>query len=249
MKKKFDLKKYDKECASLYDILISNIKISIYQQSMIKKRLIRKVNRAIKLSCAIANKPLKLSLKESYFKRLCSKLKQDYEFFFVNDPSLKEKKEILFSSLPFEALIIYRFSHDIDNLEVPYLGMSLSKIAHSKTGIDINPKSYIGCPIFIDHGTGIVIGESTCIGNNCKLYHGVTLGATSLERGRKLVKSKRHPTLLDNVVVYANTAILGGNTIIGNNTIIGCNLLIKESVANNNIVSIKQNLTYKLKVK
>lgn len=109
----------------------------------------------------------------------------------------------------------------------------MQEYAHSKTGIDIHPGATIGDNFFIDHGTGVVIGETTIIGNNVKIYQGVTLGALSLSKGQNLKNVKRHPTIEDNVVIYANATILGGETVIGENTIIGGNTFIYQSIEKN----------------
>ena len=124
----------------------------------------------------------------------------------------------------------------------------ITEYAHSKTGIDIHPGATIGKNFFIDHGTGIVIGETTIIGNDVKIYQGVTLGALSLSKGSKLKNVKRHPTILNNVTIYSGASIFGGETIIGNNVTIGSNVFITESIADDTIVMIdKPKLIYKEK--
>jgi len=130
--------------------------------------------------------------------------------------------------------MIYRLAHELYLLEIPLIPRILTEYAHEKTGIDIHPGASIGSPFFIDHGTGIVIGETTIIGKNVKLYQGVTLGALSVEK--KLSDIKRHPTIQDDVIVYSQAVILGGNTIIGNNSIIGGNSWITQSIPSNSIV-------------
>ena len=124
-------------------------------------------------------------------------------------------------------------------LKVPFIPRIMSEHAHSRTGIDINPGATIGEYFFIDHGTGIVIGETTIIGNYVKIYQGVTLGALSTKLGQALSGVKRHPTIEDNVVIYANTTILGGETVIGKNSVIAGNSFIIESVPENTKVSSK----------
>jgi serine O-acetyltransferase len=116
----------------------------------------------------------------------------------------------------------------------------MSEYAHRVTGIDINPKATIGESFFIDHGTGVVIGETAVIGNNVKIYQGVTLGALSLRKGQLLKGTKRHPTIEDNVTIYANAAILGGDTVIGENSVIGSNVFITKSIPKNMVVTNKE---------
>lgn len=141
----------------------------------------------------------------------------------------------------FFALLIYRISHELANQKIKIIPRYLSEYAHSKTGIDINPNAIIGCPCFIDHGTGIVIGETADIGNNVKIYQGVTLGAKSLSRGNLLKGVKRHPTIGNNVTIYANATILGGDTIIGDNSTIGANVFLTSSVSNNSLIVHNEN--------
>lgn len=121
--------------------------------------------------------------------------------------------------------------------EVPFIPRIMTKYAHSQTGIDINPGAEIGEYFFIDHGTGIVIGETTIIGEHVKIYQGVTLGALSTRDGQKLAGKKRHPTIEDNVVIYANTTVLGGNTVVGKNSVIAGNTFITNSVPSNTKVA------------
>lgn len=132
---------------------------------------------------------------------------------------------------------MYRVAHELYKLKVPYIPRIMTEHAHGKTGIDINPGATIGEYFFIDHGTGIVIGETTVIGKNVKIYQGVTLGALSTMKGQQLSGVKRHPTIEDNVVIYANATVLGGETVIGKNSVIAGNTFITESVAENTRVS------------
>ena len=122
----------------------------------------------------------------------------------------------------------------------------ISEIAHSKTGIDIHPGADIGQYFFIDHGTGVVIGETTVIGDNVRVYQGVTLGALSLQKAQDIKNKKRHPTIKNNVIIYANASILGGETIIGNNVIIGGNVFITSSIEDNKVVTFERE-NYKIK--
>lgn len=126
------------------------------------------------------------------------------------------------------AVFVHRIAHQFYKMKIPYLPRVMSEHAHSITGIDIHPGATVGESFFIDHGTGVVIGETTEIGNHVKLYQGVTLGALSTAGGQKMKGSKRHPTIMD--TIYAGASILGGNTIIGENTVIGANAFITASV-------------------
>ncbi len=144
------------------------------------------------------------------------------------DPAAHSIEEVLASYPGFFAVAIHRFSHELYKMKVPVLPRLFSEYAHSVTGIDINPGATIGKGFFIDHGTGIVIGETCVIGNNVKVYQGVTLGALSVSK--ELADVKRHPTIEDNVIIYSGTTILGGNTVIGHDSIIGGNVWLTESV-------------------
>ena len=157
-------------------------------------------------------------------------LKKDLDFFFESDPAADSKDEIVVAYPGFYAIAYYRIAHLIDQLGVNYVPRIITEIAHSKTGIDIHPSCQIGCPFFIDHGTGIVIGETSEIGNFVKIYHGVTLGALSLEGGHELHGKKRHPTIKDYVTIYAGASILGGETVIEERAVIGSNVFIVNSV-------------------
>lgn len=154
----------------------------------------------------------------------------DLEALYVGDPAAYSKDEIILCYPGFYAIYIYRIAHALCQLEIPILPRILSERAHSKTGIDIHPKADIGNYFFIDHGTGIVIGETTQIGNRVKIYQGVTLGALSLRDGHQLAGLKRHPTILDDVTIYSEASIFGGSTIIGPNVTIHSNAFITQSV-------------------
>jgi len=150
------------------------------------------------------------------------------------DPAARSFAEIIFAYPGFEAITIQRLAHELWDLQVPLLPRIMTELGHSKTGIDIHPGAQIDESFFIDHGTGVVIGETAVIGKNVKLYQGVTLGALSFpkdERGRLVRGTRRHPTLCDNVVVYSGATILGGDTVIGEGAIIGGNTWVIESVA------------------
>lgn len=152
------------------------------------------------------------------------------------DPASYSKQQIVIEYPGFEAILFYRIAHEFYLLNLPLLSRYISEMAHHHTGIDINPGAEIGDYFFIDHGTGIVIGETCIIGNHVKLYQGVTLGALSLKKGRDLIGKKRHPTVEDNCTIYSNAAIFGGETTIGKGSTIGGDVYLTHSVAPNSIV-------------
>ena len=155
----------------------------------------------------------------------------DAQATFEGDPAAKSVEEVIYSYPGLYAIFVYRVAHLLYLENVPFIPRMMTEIAHGKTGIDINPGATIGEYFFIDHGTGIVIGETAEIGNRVKLYQGVTLGALSPRKGQKLSGKKRHPTVKDNVTIYSGASILGGETVIGENAVIGGNTFITESVA------------------
>lgn len=163
----------------------------------------------------------------------------DVQAGFDGDPAAKSKEEIIFSYPGLFAIYVYRLAHVLYKDEIPFIPRVMSEYAHGRTGIDINPGATIGEYFFIDHGTGVVVGETTEIGNNVKLYQGVTLGALSTRMGQQLANVKRHPTICDNVTIYSNSTVLGGETVVGENTIIGGNTFITESIPANTKVSAK----------
>ncbi len=149
---------------------------------------------------------------------------------YDGDPAVRGLDEIIFCYPGLEAVTIYRVAHLLHQLEVPLIPRMMTEWAHSKTGIDIHPGATIGRHFFIDHGTGVVIGETTVIGEHVKLYQGVTLGALSVEAGDRSRGRKRHPTLEDHVTVYAGATILGGDTVIGEGSVIGGNVWLTHGV-------------------
>ncbi|MGD0249173.1 MAG: serine O-acetyltransferase EpsC, partial [Candidatus Limnocylindrales bacterium] len=150
------------------------------------------------------------------------------------DPAAESVDEVILAYPGFLAMAVYRIAHRFSELGVPILPRVLTEWAHERTGIDIHPGAQLGHPVVIDHGTGIVIGETAEIGNNVKLYQGVTLGALSV--AKTLASMKRHPTIEDDVVIYANATILGGETVIGRGSVIGGNVWITSSIPPNSIV-------------
>ncbi|MFC5284126.1 serine O-acetyltransferase EpsC [Pedobacter alpinus] len=161
-------------------------------------------------------------------------LKTDIIALNSGDPAANNEFEVIRTYPGFMAIAFYRIAHQLLQLKTPLIPRILTEYAHSKTGIDIHPGAQIGQYLCIDHGTGIVIGETAVLGKNVKLYQGVTLGALSVSKN--LAGTKRHPTLEDNVVIYSNTTILGGATVIGTNSIIGGNVWLTKSVAPNSTV-------------
>jgi serine O-acetyltransferase len=174
---------------------------------------------------------------------LHEQLIHDAESILHYDPAAETLEEVLVSYPGFYATTVYRFAHELYKYELPILPRLFTEYAHSKTGIDIHPGATIGNPFFIDHGTGIVIGETTIIGNNVKLYQGVTLGALNV--AKELSEIKRHPTIEDNVVIYAGSTILGGETVVGRDSIIGGNVWLTNSVPSNSVVYHKSEITVK----
>lgn len=155
----------------------------------------------------------------------------------AGDPAAYSREEVIVTYPGFYAVCIYRLAHALWELQIPLLPRLITEYAHEKTGIDINPGAKIGESFFLDHGTGVVIGETAVIGKNVKIYQGVTLGALSVKK--KLQSKKRHPTIEDDVVIYANSTILGGDTVIGKGSIIGGNTWIIESVAPGSVITLK----------
>ena len=170
----------------------------------------------------------------------------DLQAFYDGDPAASSKEEVIIAYPGFYAITVNRLAHVLYELEVPLIPRIMTESAHSKTGIDIHPGAKIGRYFFIDHGTGIVVGETTVIGEHVKIYQGVTLGALSTRGGQKLHGKRRHPTIEDNVTIYAGASILGGETVIGHDSVIGSNVFITYPIAPNTRVSIKsQELLYK----
>ncbi|MDE3212464.1 MAG: serine acetyltransferase [Bacteroidota bacterium] len=161
-------------------------------------------------------------------------LHTDVESLLSGDPAAISEFEVIRAYPGFYALCFYRIAHELKKLQVPLLPRILTEYAHSKTGIDIHPGSEIGHHFYIDHGTGIVIGETAQIGNHVKLYQGVTLGALSIDKSMGL--QKRHPTVEDHVVIYSGATILGGETVIGHHSIIGGNVWLTKSIPPGSLV-------------
>ena len=172
----------------------------------------------------------------SLYEELMNDAKAITEF----DPAAQSIQEVLMAYPGFYATTVYRLSHQLYKLGVKLLPRIFTEYAHSKTGIDIHPGASIGGSFFIDHGTGIVIGETTIIGNNVKIYQGVTLGALNVSK--ELAQVKRHPTIEDNVIIYSGATILGGETLIGHDSVIGGNVWLTASIPSHSIVYHKSEL-------
>lgn len=175
-----------------------------------------------------------------------SKIPQIREYLYTDvlaayegDPAAYNTDEIIFSYPGLYAITIYRIAHELLLLDVPMIPRIMTEYAHSATGIDIHPGATIGDYFFIDHGTGIVIGETTEIGSHVKIYQGVTLGALSTRRGQSLKGKKRHPTIGNRVTIYSNTSVLGGDTVIGDDVTIGGNAFIVDSIQPGTKVNVK----------
>ena len=172
-----------------------------------------------------------------------SLLLKDVEALYEGDPAASCREEVMISYPGFYAISIYRLAHELCLLQAPLIPRIMTEFAHEKTGIDIHPGATIGEYFFIDHGTGIVVGETTVIGDHVKLYQGVTLGARSFEldeNGNPVKNIKRHPNIGNHVVIYANATILGGDTVIGDNCVIGGNTWLTRSVEAGSVVTYRR---------
>ena len=185
----------------------------------------------------------------SFFCNESRKLKkillEDAEYTYQCDPASEGIDEIILTYPGFYAVFCYRIAHILKSVNVRLLPRMISEFAHTQTGIDIHPGATIGHPFCIDHGTGIVIGETSIVGNYVKMYQGVTLGALSLKEGQSLKNIKRHPTIGNNVTLYADAFVFGGDTVIGDNVIVGNNAIIRESVDANKVVYLKNEVIIK----
>jgi serine O-acetyltransferase len=162
-------------------------------------------------------------------KNIKKTLNKDANFILESDPAATQLIEVIAIYPGFLAIFCYRIANSFARLSIPLFPRMITEYAHKVTGIDIHPSATIGSPFSIDHGTGIVIGETTHIGNNVKVYQGVTLGALSVDKSK--ASKKRHPTIEDNVILYSGCTILGGETVVGRNSIIGGNVWLTESIA------------------
>ena len=179
---------------------------------------------------------------ESTFTEIRTRLDLDAIAFERTDPACKSLEEVYLAYPGFYAIAVYRLSHELERLRLVTLARMMSEYAHSVTGTDIHPGATIGASFFIDHATGTVIGETTIIKNNVKIYQGVTLGGLQVKKS--LAATKRHPTIEDNVTIYANATILGGDVVIGANCVIGANVCVMNSIPENSLVT--QQSEYKI---
>ncbi len=199
-----------------------------------KARLVNEENKVEKSHCFALAEKAALALIEA-IPELRKTIKLDVTAAFNGDPAAKSNREVIISYPGLEAIVVYRLAHYLHECGVPVIPRIMTEHVHGKTGIDIHPGAKIGESFFIDHGTGVVIGETTVIGKNVKIYQGVTLGALSVKKS--LQDKKRHPTIEDDVTIYANATILGGETIIGKGSTIGGNSWITKSVPAGTMVS------------
>jgi len=230
----------------------SNLEYYIGQETTeLYERLTEQITMAIRHDCRRTNlactncEERGHSLALAFIKTLpqiTATLTTDIRATLTGDPATNSFDEVIFSYPGLLATSIFRMAHELFLLQVPIIPRIMTEHAHSLTGIDIHPGATIGPGLFIDHGTGVVIGETTIIGANVRLYQGVTLGALSLPRdaGVKLRRTKRHPTIEDEVIIYANAIILGGETVIGRRSIIGGNIWLTESVPPDTKVMLKR---------
>jgi serine O-acetyltransferase len=165
---------------------------------------------------------------------------KDADAFMQFDPAAESIEEVILCYPGFFSIAVYRLAHELQTLDVPVLPRVMTEYAHGKTGVDIHPGAKIGTSFFIDHGTGTVIGETAVIGDNVKIYQGVTLGALFVKKS--MAQQKRHPTIEDNVIIYARSTILGGDTVIGHDSVIGGNVWLTEGVAPFSVVYQKHHV-------
>jgi serine O-acetyltransferase len=203
------------------------------QLSSLQKRLMREIAKSLEMHSVAGQNAESVTLE--FLRKLpdvrCL-IQTDVEAAFQGDPAAANREEVVLAYPGVEAAAVFRMAHVLYELGVAFLPRMMTEWAHSRTGIDLHPGAEIGTHFFIDHGTGVVIGETSIIGNRVRIYQGVTLGAMSLPTGRAraLSTAKRHPTIEDDVIIYANATILGGDTIIGRGAVIGGNSWITESV-------------------
>ena len=200
--------------------------------------------------CCSTNDPGAEKLADRFFEQLLPVyhlLLEDAAFIESSDPAARSRDEVIITYPGFYAIAVHRFAHELFKLKIPYLPRLIAEHAHSRTSIDIHPGATIGSPIAIDHGTGVVIGETAIIGKNVRIYQGVTLGALLVLKSG--MNQKRHPNIEDNTVLYAGCTILGGNTVVGHHSTIGGNVWLTSSVApysvvyNTSIIKIRNQST------
>jgi serine O-acetyltransferase len=221
-----------------------------YYEGYLLTEIYRKLKPQIEIALKMPTSDIASNQAETRAEEVCAKLISvlpeirrllmcDVEAGFNGDPAAKSRAEIIVSYPGLLAIFVYRIAHILYKENIPLIPRIMTEYAHGITGIDINSGAEIGEYFFIDHGTGVVIGETTVIGNYVKLYQGVTLGALSTRSGQDLAGVKRHPTIGDNVTIYANSTVLGGETVIGNGVIIGGNAFITKSIPDYTKIVVK----------
>ena len=234
----------------LVDFLFPHFSSKVYISSddVLAKLQLLKRDLIQLLNSLNGNKPLEDvdAIADSFISRIPlihSNLWQDADAIFTGDPAAESVDEVILAYPGFMAILIYRISHELYLLKAPIIPRIISEHAHQITGIDIHPGATIGTPFFIDHGTGIVIGETSLIGKNVKIYQGVTLGALSVDKS--LAQTKRHPTIEDNVIIYSQAVILGGSTVVGKNSVVGGNAWVTQSIPQDSVVYNKSEVRVK----
>ena len=207
----------------------------------IQKALVYTTNKGCKATDTTDSRCFKLAEKTSIalieeLPKIREKIALDIKAAFDGDPAAKSAEEVILSYPGLAAIVVHRIAHFLFKNGVPIIPRIMSEHIHGKTGIDIHPGATIGDSFFIDHGTGVVIGETCVIGNNVKIYQGVTLGALSVKKS--LQNKKRHPTIEDNVTIYAGATILGGETVIGHDSTIGGNTWVTKSIPAESVITI-----------
>lgn len=225
-------------------MLLEDVLFNLIRQISIVLRYVPKYENADEKTISSEAEKLALNFLET-IPKIREYADTDVQAAFNGDPAAFNKDEIIISYPGLFAVLVNRIAHELYLLNIPLIPRIMTEYAHSETGIDIHPGATIGKYFFIDHGTGIVIGETTIIGDNVKIYQGVTLGALSTRGGQTLKNKKRHPTIEDNVTIYSGASILGGETVVGKNVVVGGNAFITKSIPEGAKVSIKnQELRY-----
>ena len=235
----------------VYDILANQITIAIARHFEACDDLANSKYESVMATCEESKKPENIATRSheiasEYLSRLPAIRKSsmtDVEAAFLGDPACKNFDEVILCYPGLNAVTIYRLAHELYKLDVPFLPRMMTEWVHGETGIDIHPGATISDHFFIDHGTGVVIGETCEIGQHVKIYQGVTLGALSFpqdETGQLIRNSKRHPTIQDRVVIYANATVLGGDTTIGHDSVVGSNVWLTDSVAPHTTVTMEK---------
>lgn len=215
-----------------------NLKFTIAENiSRVSRNLATEIEKSLRFGLRSSGSPAKVCRERAEYEtflllqkipEIRRRVKVDVEAAFAGDPAAKSREEVILAYPGVEAIIAHRIAHVLHSQDIPLIPRMMSEYIHGTTGIDIHPGAQIGDYFFIDHATGVVIGETTVIGDRVKIYQGVTIGALSVKK--RMANEKRHPTIEDDVTIYAGASILGGNTVIGHDSIIGGNVWITESV-------------------